>query len=57
MIITSTAYIIYGLLVSFGLGFATGQAQRPDRAEIKACAIDEIKTNNVTAEEAIMRCR
>ncbi len=49
--------LILTYFVGAGTGYVFGLSDRPTRAEIKACAIEEIKTNNVTAEEAILRCR
>ncbi len=57
MITITLAQLIFTYIIGLGMGYAVGQADRPDRAEIKACAIEEIKTNHVTAEEAILRCR
>ena len=57
MLFIPASLFIIDLLFAYMVGAVTGHALQPSRAEVKACAIEEIKTNNVTAEEAIMRCR
>lgn len=49
--------MLYALVVGFGLGFGVGAGPK-SREDVKACAVEEIHVNkNVTAAEAVMRCR